>query len=39
MSFFLVDDDAPGLKCRTLDLLGVRCVDIPQGHAMSANIS
>ena len=37
--FFLVDNDSPGQKWRKLDMLGLRCVDIPQGHTMSANIS
>ena len=39
MSLFLVDNDAPGLKWRKLDMLGRRSVGIPQGHTMSANIS
>lgn len=39
MLVFLVDNDAPGLKLCKLDVLSRRCVGIPQGHTMSANIS
>ena len=38
-SLFLVDNDTPGLKLRKLDMLSRRCVGIPQGHTVSANIS